>query len=466
MKMSIISCVALLLLGFAIPGLAQSTVAEDNDHHARIADRLVKLALDEEKGYRLLGELCNLGCYRLCGSEGSLKAVEWASSTMKKLGFGRVTMQSITVPHWERGGTEYAAITNSTRYAGKVLRIGALGLSIGTPEAGITAGVLEVQSFEQLRQQKDRARGKWIFFNRPMESGVTDTFVGYGQAVNQRAGGAIEAANVGGIGALVRSVTTQHDDVPHTGALNYREDVSKIPAAAIGLVSADFLSTALREEPELQLTVKLSCAMLTRASSYNVMTELTGTEKPEEVIVVGGHLDSWDYGHGAHDDGAGCLQALEVLDLFTRAGIRPKRTIRCVFFMNEEMGIDGALAYGKYAASSQEKHLAAIESDRGAFTPRGFSVQTQDPAVLAKLQSWLPYLQKARIEWAKPGGSGVDISQIKNARALIAYVPDDQRYFDVHHSANDVFATVHPREFSLGSAAMAILAYLLSEEGL
>ncbi|MHB9040461.1 MAG: M20/M25/M40 family metallo-hydrolase, partial [Melioribacteraceae bacterium] len=186
---------------------------------------------------------------------------------------------------------------------------------------------------------------------------------------------------------------------------------------------------------------------------------------PDEIIVVGGHFDSWDKGCGAHDDGAPSLQTMEALDLLKRNGVKPKRTIRCVLFINEENGLRGGIEYGKFADSSNDRHLAAIESDRGAFTPRGFYVTT-DSLSLRKMQNWLPILNKANIDWIRNGGSGGDVGQIKNAKALLGYVPDDQRYMDLHHSANDVFSAVHPREMELGSAAIAIMSLLLSEEGL
>lgn len=448
----------MVLLPSAAPG------QKENDH-AKIAERLVRTALEDEKGYELLRELCEIGP-RLCGSEGSGKAISWAKATMEKMGLDRVTLQSVTVPHWERGDVEVAEIETSALYPGRKLCICALGCSPGTSPEGTVAGVLEVKSFEELAARKEEARGKFIFFNRPVDRGLTNTFAGYGSGINQRIRGAIEAARVDAAGAIVRSITTARDNVPHTGVVSYEDGLPRLPAVAIGVRDADFLSRALREDPALTVRLKLSCRMLGPEQSYNVMAELTGCEKPEEVIVVGGHFDAWDKGQGAHDDGAGCIQSLEVLYLFKKLGVRPRRTVRCVFFMNEEMGLEGAREYGRIAAASDEIHVAAIESDRGAFTPRGFTVQSEDPALLGRLTGFLPYLQRAQIEWVRTGGSGADISQIRNCRALIGYVPDSQRYFDVHHSANDVLESVHPREMELGSAAMAILAYLLSEEGL
>jgi Zn-dependent M28 family amino/carboxypeptidase len=212
--------------------------------------------------------------------------------------------------------------------------------------------------------------------------------------------------------------------------------------------------------------LKLNCTTLPDAQSYNVIGEIIGSEYPDEIVLVGGHYDSWDVGCGAHDNGAGCIQTMEVLDLMKRLNIKTKRTLRCVFFINEENGTRGAIEYAKYADSSKQIHLAVIESDRGAFTPIGFYTETDSSNILKRLQSWLPILEKANIEWVRKGGSGVDVQKIKNAKLHMGYVPDDQRYMDFHHSANDVFEEVNSREFELGTAAIAIMAYLLSEEGL
>jgi Zn-dependent M28 family amino/carboxypeptidase len=248
--------------------------------------------------------------------------------------------------------------------------------------------------------------------------------------------------------------------------VSYVDSLPKIPSAALGYLDADFLSNELKKNPNLKINVKLSCQSLPDAQSYNVIGEINGNEFPDEIILVGGHFDSWDVGDGAHDDGAGCIQTMEVLDLLKRLNIKPKRTIRCVFFINEENGSRGAIEYANYADTSKQTHLAVIESDRGAFTPIGFYVDTDSTEILNKLQSWMPILEKANIEWIRKGGSGVDVQKIKNAKLQIGYIPDDQRYMDYHHSANDVFEEVHPREFELGTVAIAILAYLLSEEGL
>jgi carboxypeptidase Q len=430
--------------------------------YIKIADEFTRRALIDHSGYKMLEELCSIG-HRLSGSETSLKAIFWSEQKMKEIGLDSVWLQPVMVPHWERGKIEEAVL--KSRYGINNLSIAALGGSIATPPDGISAKVLEVKSFDELKERSSEAKGKIIFFSRPLDPGLVNTFAGYGGAVNQRSSGAIMAANFGGVGALIRSVTTLEDNNPHTGAMNYVDTLPKVPGAALGFQDADYLSEMLKKDPDLQVTLKLDCRNFPDALSYNVIGEIKGREFPDEIILVGGHIDSWDLSCGAHDDGAGCIQSLEVLELFRKLDIKPKRTIRCVFFMNEENGIKGALEYARYSDSLKLNHIAAVESDRGAFTPKGFSTDA-DSITLLKLQNWLPVLNRSGIDFVRTGGSGVDIHQIKNVKARIGYVPDNQRYMDVQHSANDNFESVHPREMQLGTAAMAILIYLISEEGL
>jgi Zn-dependent M28 family amino/carboxypeptidase len=366
------------------------------------------------------------------------------------------------VPHWERGNAESCMIMDLN----KKLTVLALGGSIASPPEGIMAEVIEVKTFKELERRKEEAKGKFVFFSRALDQSNVNTFSSYGGTVNQRVSGAIEAAKYGAVGVVIRSITTKYDNVPHTGVMDYNDTIPKIPAAALGNIDADFLSNELKKNPNLKLNLKLNCKTLPDAQSYNVIGEIIGTEFPDEIVLVGGHFDSWDVGCGAHDNGAGCIQTMEVLDLMKRLNIKSKRTLRCVFFINEENGARGATEYAKNADTSAQMHLAVIESDRGAFTPIGFYAETDSTEIINRLQSWLPVLEKANIEWVRKGGSGVDVQKIKNAKLHLGYVPDDQRYMDFHHSANDVFEAVHPREFELGAAAIAIMAYLLSEEGL
>jgi carboxypeptidase Q len=463
-----ISQFLLLIFLILLTTSANSQITEDSLtllKYDKIARQFVTTALKENKGYEALKNLCRIGP-RLSGSRNSLIAINWAKNKMIELGFDSVWLQPVMVPHWERGTIQKAMIINSKRFNGIELNILTLGGSIGTPTEGIAGNVMEVKSFDELKKRKDEAKGKIIFFSRAVDQSLLNTFRGYGGAVDQRVYGAIEGAKYGAVGVIVRSVTTKYDNVPHTGVMLYADSLQKIPGVAVGYEDADLLSAALKEDPNLQLTLQLNCKTLPDARSYNVIGEIKGNEFPDEIIVVGGHLDSWDVGDGAHDDGVGCMQSIEVLDLFKRLEINHKRTIRCVLFINEENGSRGSKEYSKFAENSTNVHLAAIESDRGGFTPRGFNIDTDSTEIFEKVKSWLPFLRKAGIDWISKGGSGADISRIKNTKALFGFVPDSQRYFDLHHSPKDVFEEVHPREFELGSAAMAILVYLLSEEGL
>lgn len=435
-----------------------ATIIKQHNSNAQL---IVETALKDRKGYKYLRELCELGP-RLSGSENSLNAINWAYDKMKSLGFDKVWLQPVMVPHWERGNIQSCTILDQN----KELELLALGGSVATPVDGITAGVIELKSFSELVQRKAEVNGKIVFFSRALDESKINTFAGYGGAVDQRVKGAIEASKYGAVAVLIRSITTKHDNVPHTGVMDYNDSIPKIPAAALGYLDADFLSDELNKNPGLKINLKLDCKTLPDVESFNVIGEIKGTELPDEIVLVGGHFDSWDVGCGAHDNGAGCIQTLEALDLINRLGIKTKRTIRCVLFINEENGTRGAIEYAKFADTSSDLHLAVLESDRGAFTPIGFYVETDSTEIINRFQTWIPVLEKANIEWIRKGGSGVDVQKIKNAKLHLGYVPDDQRYMDYHHSANDVFDAVHPREFELGAAAIAIMAYLLSEEGL
>lgn len=457
-----ISARKIYLLLFTIIFFTSVIIPQENNNYISVVKDFVRTALTEQEGYEWLRELCEIGP-RLSGSENSYKAIEWAEKKMKALGFD-VWLQPVMVQHWVRGEKENAVIVESEFFKGKNLEILALGRSVGTEAEGITAEVIEIKNFDELKERKDEVKGKIVFYSTGIDPGEINTFLGYDNGVRFRSRGALEAAKYGAVGVLIRSLTTKYDNVPHTGSMTYYVDsLPKIPAAALGYTDADFLSDALKKDPHLKINMKLNCKNLPDTLSYNVIADIKGSEKPDEIIIVSGHFDSWDAGDGAHDDGGGCMQALEVLNLIKKLNLKPKRTIRCIFYINEENGVRGGQEYGVYTDTTKEKHIAAIESDRGVFTPVGFSVNSE-PEVLEKIQSWLPVLEHAGIEWVKAGGSGVDISYIKNAQALIGFIPDDQRYFDLHHSANDVFEEVNPREMELGAAAMAALAYLLSED--
>ncbi|MBI3006614.1 MAG: M20/M25/M40 family metallo-hydrolase [Ignavibacteriales bacterium] len=433
-------------------------------HYDSVARKIVFEALTSNRSIETLTELTTMIGHRLSGSSQAAEAVEWAKKKMEKFGFENVRLEPVLVPHWVRGGEEKAEILSAGKRKAASFNVTALGGSIGTPKQGMTGEVIEVKSFEQLAILGERARGKIVFFNRPMDRGYLTTFEAYGRAVNQRGRGAIEAAKVGGVAAIVRSMTTLIDDSPHTGAMGYSDTIPKIPAAAISTRDAERLSEMLTKEKNLKLRLKLSCEILPDVESANVLGEILGSEKPDEVIVLGGHLDSWDKGHGAHDDGAGCVHSLEALRLLKTLGLQPKRTIRAVMFMNEENGLRGGISYAAKERPG-ETHIAAIESDAGGFTPRGFGVG--DSAAFKKLSPFAPVFSFIGADLITYGGGGADISPLmRNGVPGIGLNVDSHRYFDYHHSDNDTIDKVNERELALGSAAMAILAYIIAQEGL
>jgi carboxypeptidase Q len=421
--------------------------------------------LSKGKSYEMLDHLSNNIGGRLSGSPQAAMAVDWSKRTMEFLGFDKVWLQEVIVPHWVRGEKEQATILSGKEKT--PVRICALGNSVGTGKKGITATVIEVKSLKELEKLgRKNIEGKIVFFNRPMDPTHIYTGAAYGGAVDQRGRGAIEAAKYGAVGVVVRSMTLAMDDNPHTGAMRYIDTVVKIPACAISTVGATQLSNAIKSNAATNFFFRQTCEMLPDEKSFNVVGEVKGSQYPDEIIIVGGHLDSWDNGSGAHDDGAGVVQSIEVLRLFKTLGIRPKRTIRAVLFMNEENGLRGGAKYAELSKQNKENHLAAIESDGGGFTPRAFSVEKNDASV-QKMQPWVSLLKPYGIHEIKAGGSGADIEPLKDqGTTLIGYSCDSQRYFDIHHTEADTFDKVNKRELELGAACMATLVWLISEYGL
>ncbi len=431
-----------------------------------IAKTITDTAMVDGKAYSMLKELCYEIGPRLSGSPQAAAAVEWSGQTMLKLDLENVHLQPVMVPQWERGKIEEAAIINSSIAGTVPLSICALGGSISTPEFGIVAEVIEVHGLKDAASLGKKALGKIIFYNRPMNPKTLNTFTSYGNAVDQRTLGAIEAAKVGAVAALIRSVTTRMDKVPHTGLMQYDETIPKIPAAAVSTVDAELLSMLLKQEKNIRMRLRLECKSYSNIESANVIGDIIGTEKPDEIVLIGGHLDSWDVGHGAHDDGAGCVQAIEALRLIKILGLKPKRTIRAVMYMCEEFGIYGGPIYADSVRNNGTKHIAAIESDRGGFSPRGFGVNA-DSQIVEKIKKWEYLFKDMDADNIFQGGGGPDISPLNElGTATIGLIVDYHRYFDYHHSANDLFEAVNERELELGAAAIAILAYILAMEGI
>ena len=424
-------------------------------------------SLREGKSYEMLHHLSTKVGSRLSGSPGAAAAVEWSRHVMQDFGFDSVWLQPVMVPHWVRGQQEIGRVINSKKIGTVPMNVCALGGSIGTGPDGIVGKIIEVKSFEELAQLGTKnIQGKIVFFNRPMDPTQINTFAAYSGAVNQRGGGASEAAKYGAVAAIVRSMSPNIEDYPHTGGMRYAANVPKIPAVAISTKHAELLSKLAKEDKDFQFYLETHCETLEDAPSFNVVGEIKGSEYKDEIIVVGGHLDSWDLAQGAHDDGAGCVQSIEVLRLFKSMGYKPKRTIRAVMFMNEENGLRGGTKYAELAEKNKEKHIVAIESDRGGFTPRGFTMTASD-AVRQRIQSWKPLLEPYGLTDFGQEGGGADIGPLnKQGVPVLEFLPDSQRYFNYHHTPEDTIDKVDKRELELGSASMAALVYLIDRYGL
>jgi hypothetical protein len=430
-----------------------------------LATHIITESLQSNNAMQLLTELCTKIGHRISGSPQATKAVEWSKRVMESYAFDNVRTEPVTVPRWFRGNVERATLRVKGQAAIK-LNITTLGGSVGTPKQGVSGMVVEILSWDQLKSYGDSAKGKIVFYNRPMERSRRNVFEAYGRAVDQRGRGAVEAAKYGAVGVIVRSMTTRLDDFPHTGGMGYAEGGQKIPAVAVSTNDAEKLSSLLKKHgsANTRVTLELSAQMMPDVESANVVGELRGTEFPDEVIVIGGHLDSWDIGQGAHDDGAGVVQAIEAIRILKALGLKPKRTIRAVSFMNEENGGRGGQAFADKDRGT-EKTIAAIESDAGGFMPRGFGIA--DSNAFRKLKVFEPLFAQIGADRITFGGGGSDITPLaRKGASLIGLTVDTQRYFESHHTNNDVLDRVNERELALGAACMAILSYVIAQEGL
>lgn len=422
-------------------------------------------ALTNSVAYKNLDHLVNVIGARLSGSTQAAKAVEWSQQAMINAGADSVWLQEVWVPHWVRGEKESGIIMQGNTK--KEVPVCALGMSIATPKEGITAEVIEVRNFDEMKTLgTEKIKGKIVFYNHPFDQTFINTFEAYGEAGKYRWAGASEAARYGAVASIVRSMAINLDDYPHTGSMGYNDSLPKIPAAAISTNAAELLSAMLKTNPGTKFFLRQQCMMQDSVLSYNVIGEIFGSEHPEEIIDVGGHLDSWETGKGATDDGTGVVQSIEVLRLFKTAGVKPKRTIRAIAFMNEENGLKGGRKYAAVALEKKENHIAAMESDAGGFTPHGFGLNMK-PEKKAKILSWKNLLEPYGLWNWENEGDGADISPMTNKGVPgIGLVVDSQRYFELHHAATDTFDKVSRRELELGAASMAALIYLISEYGL
>ena len=448
----------LLIVAFSVSLHSQNT-----NEDSVFIDKIYDEALANGNSYEWLDYLSNQIGGRLSGSINYDRSVKWGMDELEMINLDSVWLQPVMIPKWVRGAPEYAHIESSPGNTISV-PIAALGGSISTPSIGISANVIEVKNFNELKMiGKDSIRGKIIFYNRPMDPTLINTFQAYGGSVNQRTQGAVEAAKLGAVGVIVRSMTTSLDDYPHTGSMYY-DGLSlnqRIPAAAISTNGAELLSSMLSLNPNIKFFFRQNSKNFPDVLSHNVIAQINGSEKPDEIIVIGGHLDSWDLGDGSHDDGAGIVQSMEVLRILKDLNYSPKRTIRVVLFANEENGLRGGTKYAEEAILNNEKHFFALESDAGGFTPRGFSFDTSEKE-FKTIKKFENLFIKYGMDNFFIGGSGADIGPLKNGEVILAGLrPDTQRYFDYHHAASDTFDKINKRELELGAAAMTALVYLL-----
>ena len=455
------SYLAIFILLFTTSLFAQSTDSVTIAH-------FFETALVKDKAYSDLHDICKEAGPRLSGSEDAAKAVVLVQKILGSLSLDSVWLQDVMVPHWVRGYKESASIYFPGFQLKQTVPVCALGGSIPTPEMGINAHVIQVKGLGQLAKMNPAdIKGKIVFYNEPFDQSFRETFNAYGKAVKQRWGGAMEAAQYGAVGVVVRSMAQHIDEWPHTGVMGYADSIVKIPAVAISSKGAELLNESMTRDKNIEFFFRTSCQTLPDAKSANVIGEIKGTEYPNEVIVVGGHLDSWDLAEGAQDDGAGVVQSIEVLRLFKTLGIKPKRTIRFVAFMNEENGGRGGAKYAEWAKANGERHIAAIESDAGGFTPRGFSLEVNDTLRAYIQKNWKALLDRFEIGSLDDVGAGADVSHLQGLCPLLGELhPDSQRYFDFHHTGRDTWENVNDRELEMGAAAMASFVYLIDKYGI
>ena len=419
--------------------------------------------LKQARCYDWLYRLCTQIGGRPAGSPQDSAALAFFIQLGQELGADSIWTQSLEVPYWERGNIEKVILELPN---GDTLNLAASALGFSGPSKGLRASVVEVQSLAELEKLgRQNVQGKIVFFNRPMDASKINTFHAYGGAVDQRGSGPQKALELGALACLVRSMTLQEDDVPHSGVTSFKSQ-ERLPALALGIQSANKLSQSLKElGDQAQVYLETNCQNLGNRTTHNLIIEIRGSVHPNKILLVGGHLDAWDTGQGAHDDGAGCVQALQVLQTYRDLKLKPRHTLRCVLFAAEEIGIYGGKTYANQAAKdTKNQHILAIESDAGGHTPQGFTLDGLETTLktgFQKIKTWRPLLLPYGLFLLDPSGSAADIAPLRPlGTLLLGYRPDSQRYFDYHHSAKDRIENVHKRELELGAAAMTALIYL------
>jgi carboxypeptidase Q len=461
MKIYMLWCVILL------PMICSAQLEADFKKDSLAIKSMSDYILDNHVCYDDLRVLCKTVGHRISGSPAAAKAVIWGKKALQEAGCDYVYLQPVKVPHWIRGEEQFKVILNS----GKEIKFNqALGLgnAVGTEGLNLNAPIIEVTDLKELESLGvENINGKIVFFNHAWNQKIVSPFDEYGGCVFYRWAGPSEAAKFGAVGCIIRSAGSAKDNYAHTGSMRYDEKYNKIPAMAISYMEADALQKLCRTNQIKSATINSNSHFGADVPSYNVIGEIKGSDFADEIITIGGHLDSWDVGEGAHDDGAGCVQSIEVMRALKRTGASPRRTVRCVLFMNEENGLRGGLEYARVAAEKKENHICAIETDAGGNSPRGFDLKMK-PSQRAKVKSWNKIFFPYGVYNFEEEGGGADINPLQKelGTPLMGLMPDPQRYFDLHHTHNDVFEQVHRRELCLGAVAMSAMVYMLSEYGL
>lgn len=423
------------------------------DRYRAAAARIIGAALTSDRAYSRLAHLTDHIGNRLSGSQNLERAIEWAIAEMKRDGLDNVRTEKVMVPHWVRGEESLELLAPVPR---KLQMLG-LGNSIATPAEGITADAIVVRNFEELDRLGEKVRGKIVVYNAP--------YANYGASVVYRWEGASRAARYGAVAALVRSITPVSLQTPHTGSMNYDPAQPKIPVAAVTIEVAEFLQRMNDRGDHPRLRLKMEAKFLPDAESANVIAEIKGSEKPDEVVLIGGHFDSWDVGQGAHDDGGGCIVAWETVRLLKELGLRPRRTIRVVLFTNEENGLRGGNGYHDAHKAEVAKHILAVESDSGVYRPEGFGLAETAPLqARSNMREIAKLLSGIGADQIAADGGGADIGPMMREGVIGASLDvDGTHYFDIHHTQADTLDKVNPRELALCVATMAVMAYVVAD---
>ena len=443
----------------ATPAAIEHSVAAP---YRDVAARIVAAARADRGAYDKLSELTDRIGHRLSGSPELDRAIAWAVQTMTAEGL-EVHTEKVMVPHWVRGAEDAAIVKPIAR----PLAVLGVGDGVATPKGGITAPVVVVHDWDDLAAKADQVKGAIVLFDVPMPPWTEEHGSGYGDVIGYRLHGPSRAAKLGAAGMLIRALTNHSLRTPHTGTLLYDAGVPKIPAGELSVEDADLLARLAAKGP-VTVHLHLEAQMLPDAPSANVIGELRGREAPDEVVVIGGHLDSWDVGQGAHDDGTGVVTMMETLHVLRSLGLRPRRTIRVVLFTNEENGTAGGKAYAAQHAAELGKTVLALESDSGGFAPRGFTVRGRDDAATARLEAHVAQIEKLLgalgVKKLDAGFGGSDIEPMAPAGVpQVGLVVDNRTYFDIHHTEADTLDKVDPAQLADDVAAVAVLAYIAAD---